>query len=173
MSAIRGDYRTHKHIPSRLCYQLIIEIPEADFPNACQVLGYPATGENTFVGIARINKELTEKEPWFAPEPEEKIGYKHVLSEEPIKEITDGDRLRIRSVILCKQNDFQDFCFNALGSAGHNEYEAAEKLYNFCNIKSRSELVANVSAQNKFKELLSNFDTWKLQLTYADNLNRG
>jgi hypothetical protein len=61
MSAIKGDYTTHKHIPSRKVYQLIIEIPEEEFPNACSILGYPSTSESTSVGIALLNKEKIEK----------------------------------------------------------------------------------------------------------------
>lgn len=164
MSAIRGDYRTHKHIPSRSCYQLIIEISEADFPNACQVLGYPATGENTFVGIALLNKEPIEKEPWFAPEPEKK---------------EEGDKLRVRAVLLCKDDSFQEFAYYNITGEHHHKYdETCEEmtiniLRNYCNIKSRSELTTSTEAQNKFKELLLRYDQWKLEQTYADNLNRG
>ena len=57
MSVIQADYRTFKHIPSRKCYQLIMEVPEELFPEVCRVLYYPATGESNPVAIALLNKD--------------------------------------------------------------------------------------------------------------------
>lgn len=145
MTAIRGDYRTHKHIPSRSCYQLIIEIPEADFPNACQVLGYPTTGENTFVGIALLDKSIVTKPETICD-----------------KEQSEGDKLRVRAVLLCKQKDFQHF----------TKGQSRSFILATCNIKSRADLVHDEMAQVKFKELLRQFDAWKLENRYPDEIGR-
>lgn len=164
MSAIQSDYRTFKHIPSRKCYQLIMEVPEEEFANVCNVLGYPRTGENTFVGIALLNH--TDIHTPSTPKN--------------TQEQTEGERLRTRAIMLCKDDDFTEFC-NNLWTIPYNLREknieqrekiAANWIYKSCNIKSRSELATNTEAQEKFKQLLDKYKTWQIENQYKDHLDR-
>lgn len=161
MSAIQADYRTHKHIPSRKCYQLIMEVSEESFPEVCRVLGYPATGENTYVGIALLSNGSDHKPP--------------VVVQSNIQQ-TEGEKLRIRAVMLCKEDsDFRFFSSKgSMLSLTRSEWEEYCRtcICNYCNITSRSELVTNLAAQAKFKELLDKYKDWQFEQRHADNINK-
>ena len=158
MSAIQSDYRTFKHIPSRKCYQLIMEIPEEEFANVCQVLGYPRTGENTYVGIALLGNSIVTK-------PEINC------------DKSEGEKLRTRAIMLCKDENFQLFVSHAISTKeltiDASLMNSIAYLKHWCGIQSRSELTTNINAQNKFKELLEQYKSWQYENLYAENLNRG
>ncbi len=158
MSAIQADYRTFKHIPSRKCYQLIMEVPEESFPNVCGILGYPATGENTFVGIALLNIKgsgMNKSLPEPLPEPQ-----------------TEGEKLRTRAVMLCKDRNFQEWVATLTFARYGAEGDAVNYIYDKCNIKSRAEIAANIKAQHLFRDILDEYEAWKVSNQYADNLSR-
>ena len=159
MSAIQSDYRTFKHIPSRKCYQLIMEIPEEEFANVCNVLGYPKTGENTYVAIALLN--CTPKS-------------NNVPSKVTTEQI-EGNKLRTRAVMLCKDNQFQEYtkqtCWSVNGVSATEEC-ASEHLKAYCGIESRSELATNIEAQQKFRALDQNYKDWLFIQNHAENLDR-
>lgn len=162
MTAIKGDYRTHKHIPSRSCYQLIIEVSEEEFPKVCDTLGYPRTGENTYVGIALLDKQIYHKPP--------------VAGKSDIQQ-TEGEKLRTRAGILCGDRQFQEFASGNIARefgtiTTDMRQQALDIIYGFCEIESRTELVDNIDAQHNFKMLLKKFDAWKVSQQYADNLSR-
>lgn len=160
MTAIKGDYRTHKHIPSRSCYQLIIEVSEEEFPKVCDTLGYPKTGENTYVGIALLDKQLYNKPP--------------VVGKSDIPQPV-GDVLRNRAVMLCKDLNFQKWTASNnlyINIANPNEIHARNYILHFCGIDSRAELATNKNAQDNFLEIFQQFDAWKVSNQYADILGR-
>lgn len=160
MSAIEADYRTTKHVPSRKCYQLILEVPEEAFPNVCQVLGYPKTGENTYVGIALLNT------------PKSEVNQKQIGSK---TEVSEGEKLRTRAVMLCNDLSFQKWSAQnnlTINICNPNGIHATQLIYKYCLITSRSELANNIVAQAKFRELLELYKTWQLENQYSDNLER-
>lgn len=57
--------------------------------------------------------------------------------------------------ILCKSDDFQSWLL--VGS----ETEAIKKLYERCDIKSRTELNGNNEAIKKYEEMISEYENWK------------
>lgn len=152
MSAIQADYRTNKHIPSRKCYQLIMEVPEESFPEVCRTLGYPTTGQNVYVGIARLTEQSSKTEI--------------VTNSSETK--TEGEKLLARAHILCKDTNYLRY----VGDMSCYEVYPEEYIYNYCSISSRAELLTNIGAQGKFKELLSDFDSWIAMQQYKDNLAR-
>jgi hypothetical protein len=154
MSAIQADYRTNKHIPSRKCYQLIMEVAEENFPEVCKVLGYPATGENVYVGIARLEHGIVSDTGITVS-----------------KEQTEGERLRTRAVLLCKDAAFQEYCYKQ-HNFSQNEFGAKLLINHCCNIKSRAELATKPFAQDKFKELDRYYKDWLFEQQHADNLGR-
>ncbi len=166
MSAIRADYRTTKHVPSRKCYQLVMEVPEEDFPSVCQVLGYPRTGENTYVGIALLDKSVIRENGTT----EQRVN--NAQSNSPEKpDSSESDKLRVRAVMLAKENDFQQFLKDVYFSAP-SEIAARNTMCNICHIESRSELATNEAAQARFAELLVRFHSWKIEQQYPDNIWR-
>lgn len=86
---------------------------------------------------------------------------------------SEGDKLRVRAVMLCKDRGFQIF-LESLDKEiiVFNENHAREFLLNYCNIASRSSLAINVIAQNLFKNLLERYKDWQFENKYSDNLNR-
>lgn len=162
MSAIRADYRTTRHIPSRKCYQIIFEVPEEEFPEVCSVLGYPQTGGNTYVGIALLDKSICDSN-------------NRNVTEKITGEPTEGERLRTRAVMLCNDDIFQGYCISFGGSSAvipTRQDGCATYIRYYCGIESRAEIATNINAQNKFKQLLAEFKAWKLSEQYADNLSR-
>lgn len=160
MTAISGDYRTYKHIPSRSCVQIIIEVPEEAFPNVCEVLGYPITGESKHVGIALLNLPINSDSSVV------KESLTTQSENQPsINEKTEGEKLRIRAVMLVKDEEFQLFAYTDHSEA--REDLAISCIYEWCGIKSRSELTTNETAQQLFKELLQKFKEWQYENQYV------
>jgi len=87
-----------------------------------------------------------------------------VESASPIPDKTEGKTVLALSHIRCEDKEFWCFVPALMG--------AADYIYKYCNIKSRSELVTNIDAQKKFRELDKKFDAWKDGQRYADNLER-
>ncbi len=96
-----------------------------------------------------------------------------------MKPKTDGDRARIRAVMLCKEEKFYTFLLNTKAAPTKGAYQNKEEwciecLYTKCDISSRSELTYNVEAQKKLKQLERSYQNWLFpaEEIYADNLSR-
>lgn len=92
-----------------------------------------------------------QMEPDFEEEMDE-----HFLKQEEKKQQTEGEKLRTRAVMLCKNERFQKWINH--GSVWENveggqERGAREGLIQYCGIYSRSELATNNVAQVKFLAL--------------------
>ncbi len=88
---------------------------------------------------------------------------------------TEGENLRTRAVLLCREKKFQEFCaFYVGGTIAVNEKDATGVLYCACRIQSRGELATNIAAQSLFKELDRKYLQWlnPIDELYADNLSR-
>lgn len=57
MTAIKATLEDYKRIKTRGSWQIILEIPESELPNAMKVLGNPILGSSIWVGVARIHEE--------------------------------------------------------------------------------------------------------------------
>ena len=87
-------------------------------------------------------------------------------------EQTEGDKLRVRAVMLCKDKQFQQYCEDCSPEAEATEELAKAHIIDGCGINSRSELATDIQAQGAFKEILADFHSWKLGRQYPDNLDR-
>ena len=61
MSAIKATLEDYKRIKTRGSWQIVLEIPETDLPNAMRVLGNPISGESIWVGVARIQGQSDDQ----------------------------------------------------------------------------------------------------------------
>jgi hypothetical protein len=61
--------------------------------------------------------------------------------------------------MLCRQENFQSFMSEFIGGFVDEE-STADELCKQCGIESRSELNGNLSAQNKFDELVAEYENW-------------
>ena len=129
-------------------------------------IGVPTKGESRWVAVALLDKSVVSKM--------ENTQNDNELSN---NEKSEGEKLRIRACCLCKVGAFEDWIIE-LDTPGFSKYSGLveefcrDAICNYCDIKSRSELTTNVAAQQKFKELLEDFDKWKIGKMYPDNLGR-
>jgi len=61
--------------------------------------------------------------------------------------------------MLCRQENFQSFMSEFIGGFV-DEDSTADELCKQCGIQSRSELNGNLLAQNKFDELVAEYENW-------------
>lgn len=155
-AVVAGEYVTFKHVKTRKVVVLEIEVPEEGFQEVITKLGMPVGGESKPVAVALLDKEALNQ------------------SDLTPKEQTEGEKLRTRAVLLCKSGEFPAFVNHSLPSSvgTPSESECAWFIRNACGIGSRSVLTTNLEAQAKFKQLLEQFESWKLEQQYKDNLER-
>ena len=94
----------------------------------------------------------------------------------PITEKTEGEKIRERACILCKDPTFQNFITKMTWEVEdvYKEPHARSHLLKYCGIESRKELVTNKAAQEKFKELDRKYKDWlnPIEERYKDNFER-
>ena len=99
----------------------------------------------------------------------------NACNSESNSEKSEGEKLRIRAVMLCKEESFWRYILSGesrmLFKQTNQRMEDICKEYicKYCRINSRSELATNIEAQEKFKQLDQNFKDWQ---NYNDNLSR-
>jgi hypothetical protein len=154
---LSGDFSSFKHIKTRKVFVIEVEFPEEMGRQVLEVLGMPIGGESKPVAVALLDKS--------------------VISKKEATELTEGDKLRTRAVLLCKEEKFQSFIIsNYLPEGSYSSLDNANyakmTILDLCGINSRSELATNLDAQDAFNALLRQFNEWKVSQQYADNLNR-
>jgi hypothetical protein len=70
---------------------------------------------------------------------------------------TEGERLRTRAVLLCKDERFQEWVWERMNYGTKSEENARGCLLDYCGIDSRSELALSIPAQAKFRDLERQF----------------
>jgi len=91
-------------------------------------------------------------------------------------EKSEGDKIRIRAVILCKDDLFRNYLRSIIYVTAKDEDGLYDTCKDFilrqCDIESRSELTTNKEAQEKFRQLDQKFKDWQFEQKYPDNLTR-
>lgn len=164
MTAIKGTYGGLRPVKTRKVWVIEIEIPEEEIKHVTDVMGFPNQSESQWVGVTLLNESVV-KESLTADNPEAVI---------PTTEKSEGDKIRERACILCKDEEFQSFIMSMSWEVDdcYKEPHTKSHIIKYCNITSRSELTTNRDAQGKFLELMDKFDAWKLEQRYEDNLSR-
>lgn len=166
MTAIKGVYAGLKPIKTRKVWIVEIEVPEEEIKHVTDILGFPNQSESQWVGIALLDESVVKENLTTEKSVIRKIRTTQNNNELSINEKSEGDKLRVRAVMLAKDEEFQGW----LGL--HTEESTAGYVRRWCKIKSRSELTTNIAAQEKFKELIEKFKDWKFEHNYEDNLSR-
>jgi hypothetical protein len=152
---IQGEYVTFKHIKTRKAVVLEIEVAEEYFNKVINTLGMPIGGQSKPVAVALLDESVTKK----------------TVSNSTGLEKTEGEKMVTQAVMYCKDEMFYNFLTSRY-KAPATEGAAIAFIYGACDIKSRSELKDDTSAQIRFKELVEQFKDWKFENNYEDNLNR-
>lgn len=156
-AVVDGEFVTYSHIKTRKTFSIVIEFPEEQALHVLNTLGSPVGGNSKRVAVCLLNEQSANP----------------VIRENGT---TEGEKLRIRAVMLCKDSEFHDFVKSqtSLGSTTDPQGYNRHFICRYCQIKSRSELATNIEAQKKFKELDRKYKEWlnPIENQYADNLNR-
>jgi len=155
---VQGEFVTYSHVKTRKTFSITIEFPEEQALHVLNTLGSPIGGNSKPVAVALLDNSAV-KQP---------TQNNNTLSK---NEKSEGEKLRIRAVMLCGDREFQDYAEDILPSGVYSDC-ALELVYRYCDITSRSELTHNEEAQEKFKQLDRGFHAWKVEQQYADNLSR-
>jgi hypothetical protein len=175
MTAIQAAFVKLIQVPTRSAYQLVMEVPEEAIDHVLAVLGgAPKTGKDQWVGIAPLRGERDDGKGFDGAASDNydssgetagagmgDLGHGNASEDRrsPRRELTEGERLRTRAVLLCRDERFQRWMLPSMyvdGSHKNEEY-VAEILRNECGIDSRSELALSIPAQAKFRELLDRY----------------
>lgn len=158
-AAFQATYSDLKVIKSRKVAQVILEVPLEQANHAMEVLGgLPRPDAETWVAVARLVKEA-DSPPDSKP-----------------KEKTEGERAVIRAVMLCRDESFWKFLRSirldewrdAAANCDHadeNETVARLTLYRALQIGSRSVLLHDGPARQRFHKLDNEYKDW---LRYGD-----
>ena len=69
--------------------------------------------------------------------------------------------------MLCRQHEFQQFLVEIGLSLRRHEDSAANAVCAYCRIESRSELNGNKEAQERFKTLIQQYESWNQNDPFA------
>jgi hypothetical protein len=168
MTAIQAAFVKLIQVPTRSAYQLVMEVPEEAIDHVLAVLGgAPKTGTHQWVGIAPLKEEENGQAVGCLRSGGSAGGSLHggngngATDNRPSpsesgrpsrRELTEGERLRTRAVLLCRDRRFQEWLCGA-DPEENMEAETAEALRRELELDSRSELATNTAAQAKFLAL--------------------
>lgn len=139
MTVVAGEYVTFKHVKTRKCVVLEIEVPEEQFEDVIDKLGMPVGGNSKPVAIALLDESKVTKAP----------------------KVESDNKIVTRAVMLCKEVAFQRFALEH-GEFGEeiSEDNAAEYIKNYCKIDSRSKLKDDIDAQREFADMVLGYKYW-------------
>ncbi len=165
---VEGEFVTYSHVKTRKVFTITIEFPEESALHVLNTLGAPVGGDSKPVAVALLDKSIVDLRPFS----------ERVLDMTPTvyskTELTEGEKLRTRAIMICKDEQFQRFVADVLSDIGYaiSVNDARDAVCDYCSIKSRAELATNKDAQDAFNVMLRQFDEWKVSNRYAENLSR-
>lgn len=140
-----GTYADMKFIRSRRVAQVIVELPIEDAGRFVEAFGAPNPATETWVAIARLQEPVKAQEP---------VKEKRRFSELPPSQ---------QAAMRCGELGFQRFVKER--TRGVFDYETspdavAVYVRNWCNVESRSDIVAGTIAGDLWKELDDAYFGW-------------
>ena len=176
---VEGEYITFKHVKTRKVVILEIEVAEELFQHVLNTLGMPIGGESKPVAVALLDKGSPELGDSRAVNTSiSSLSNNSMESANNAQCNSEGDKLRVRAVMLCNDSNFQQYIMTKHINLpdGVITYSLGESatyyIYQECNIKSRSELTHNPDAQMKFRTLDQKFKDWLYENQHSDNISR-
>jgi len=169
-AVIAGEYVTFKHVKTRKVVVLEVEVPEELFQDVITKLGMPIGGESKPVAVCLLNSKIINKE--YLPngtDAAKELGMDGPITQFTVtkrEEKSEGEKLRIRAVMLCKEESFHRFVaqsgFELLADTTEEDNEIICKEYILvsCGINSRAELTKDKRAQSHFRILDEAYKEW-------------
>lgn len=148
---LAGTYADFKVVKTRSVVQMVIEVPIEQANEVTEKFGIPQPSQEVWVAVAKLEGRPNHLE--------------NKLIES--KEKTPEQKAVSWAVMLCKEPEFWKFLNNKFANSGmifiEEESQCADKLKDFLEIGSRSEIATNEDARNKFRELAREYGNWKQQ----------
>jgi hypothetical protein len=163
-AALTASYSDFKLIKTRMCIQLIFEIPLEQANQALEVLGgMPNPASECWVAIARLEQE--------GGGANTKGQTRDVTTPPPVASEPQGAPRKSAAQVagyLCTLPQFQAFLiesYDDLWRGGDSEetpdkHVAAGVVCQLCGVRSRSELT---HTNNDWRRLLSDYKAWQIQ----------
>lgn len=132
-AAIKATWSSYKHLPTRNCLQLVLEVPLEQQADVFRKLGYPTPGSETWVGVALL-RSATDKPAASQGSPAER---------RRLRDMSHSQRAGIRCADVAFQR-WMEF---------DNEADTAAQVRVMCGVKSRAELDTNDAAATIWLQL--------------------
>jgi hypothetical protein len=148
-AAFRATYSDVKLIKGRKVVQYIFEVPVEESNKASEVLGgMPNPAVSVWCAIARLDPKAVEDAPKPPSDPTDKTrtGVRNPLPQ--------------RAALLCKDELFHRFLEWSLDRKDVDEEFATHYLRTWCDVESRSQIIAGTPAAQLFGDLLDEFYRW-------------
>ena len=142
-AAISAQLVDMRNVGAHKSLKLTLHVPEEQALKAIEAFGWP-TGVNPVpVALARLTEEVAHEPPPSAI---------------PDKAGATRNKLAQRIGILCSDPGFQKFLYREYGASPAG---VAQFVRDYCDVKSRSEIIWDTSAGNKWEDLYSRFVIWR------------
>lgn len=142
-AAIKATWSSYKHLPTRNCLQLVLEVPLEQQADVFEKLGYPVPGTEKWVGVALLNISATDK-PGQSKEA--------APAERPRRRFDELPRSQ-QAALMCNRPDFQTWA----GMASTDS--AAQFVRDRCRVDSRAKLDTDAAAAQRWDTTLLAFQT--------------
>jgi len=154
-----------KKVPSRQIVQVVIELPVEMFRPAVQFFD----GESVFVQV--LSKEMKDLPLGIhkstlddIPVPAS-VGGEQKNDATPLAEPAQNKKEPIRqpcieAIDFCKDDDFQLFMQEVMGTIGSSEAAAKDELCIRCGVGSRREFDTNTEAHSQAQDIYRQFIDW-------------
>lgn len=171
MTAIIGEYiqlQTYKEKPY---VTLHIDFPEERADEIIRAIGWKKSGQSIYLGVTLMDKDSIKD---YLESSSSKNSNSSVVKESlPTQnEKSEGQTMLARAHLLCGEREFLNWVAELGWDESRPDYNAVEYIYDTCDIVSRSQLVNDKAAQEKFRQLDKQFKDWQWEQRHADNLSR-
>jgi hypothetical protein len=142
-AAIMANLVDVRNVAAHKSVRLEIHVPSEQAGEVLKAFGWPTMVDPVQVAIARIHPEKSVSAP---PTPANDDPKQWSLAQQ--------------AGYLCKKPSFAKFLKETLGLVVSNPDGAAEYVRLYCRVSSRSELISNTEAGNRWLMLQSAYDAW-------------
>jgi hypothetical protein len=145
--SLNASFADFKIVKTRGVAQLVFEVDLAQADAALALLGgVPRPEQERWVSIAPVADGARVV---VTPGPEQPP----VLAKAGRPAPSDGERIRTRAVLLCKDEQFQRWVWERMNYGTKSEEDARGCILDYCRIGSRSLLATVPVAQQRFLDL--------------------
>jgi hypothetical protein len=156
-AAIQATYSDLKVIRGRKVCQIVMEIPLEASEAFVAAFGMPNPAKETWVALALLDKKAVQHKDDGVQAPKNVRRAFHELTLAEQSAIKCGDRVFQR--FLFEKHMMRDEDFEAGGQTAIDAAATAVRVA--CGVNSRSDILPNTPAGDKWRDVLRDFEGWK------------